>query len=129
LRARLAGVAGSLLMPWRSSPLPDDGPVAATGRSCLSCWASLAAGQCGSPPSIGGHIPDVAAYCGGTLQIVAEAETCDTLSDADTEAQWKASSRSGYRFDVIVPRVCLQSARAQASIWGVTVDNWWRLDI
>ena len=83
----------------------------------------------GSPPSIGGHIPDVAAYYGGTLQIVAEAETCDTLSDADTEAQWKAFSRSGYRFDVIVPKSCLQSAQLQASIWGVTVNNWWWLDI
>jgi len=83
----------------------------------------------GSPPTVGGHIPDVAAYYGGALRIVAEAETCDTISDANTKAQWKAFSRSGYRFDVIVPKKCLQSAKLQASIWGVTVDTWWWLDI
>ncbi|GAG15959.1 unnamed protein product, partial [marine sediment metagenome] len=30
----------------------------------------------GSPPPVNGHIPDVAAYSGGTLRIIAEAETC-----------------------------------------------------
>lgn len=82
----------------------------------------------GSPPFVGGHIPDVAAYSGGVLQIIAEAETCDTISDASTEAQWKAFSRSGYWFDVIVPKSCFQSAELQASIWGVNVHKWWSLD-
>jgi hypothetical protein len=83
----------------------------------------------GSPPPINGHIPDVAGYASGTLQVIAEAETCDTISDSDTSNQWTAFARSPYRFEVIVPKSCLQDAQMQASLWGVTVDKWWWLDI
>lgn len=83
----------------------------------------------GQPPEINGHIPDIAAYYSGTLRIIAEAETCDTLTDSHTHDQWLAFSGSPYRFEVIVPKSCLQEAQTQASIWGVTVDNWWTLNI
>ena len=83
----------------------------------------------GSPPTINGHVPDMAAYSGGTLRIIAEAETCDTISDSDTRDQWGAFARSPYRFEVIVPKSCLQDAKMQASMWGVAVDKWWWLDI
>jgi len=83
----------------------------------------------GSPPTINGHVPDVAAYSGGTLRIVVEAETCDTILDSDTRDQWAAFARSPYCFEVIVPKSCLQDAQMQASMWGATVDKWWWLDI
>jgi len=83
----------------------------------------------GSPPEVNGHVPDVAAYLGGTLRIVAEAETCDTIADSNTRDQWTAFSRSPYRFEIIVPKSCLQDAQLQASLWGVAVDKWWWLDI
>ena len=83
----------------------------------------------GRPPEIQGHIPDVAAWSGNALQIVAEAETCDTISDSDTRDQWTAFSTSRYQFDVIVPKSCLQEAQLQASIWGVSVDKWWWLEV
>jgi len=83
----------------------------------------------GCPPQVNGHVPDVAAYSGGTLKIIAEAETCDTLDDDHTRSQWSAFSRSPYRFDVIVPKRCLEAAKAQARTWGVNVDRWWWLDV
>ncbi len=83
----------------------------------------------GRPPEVYGHIPDIAAYSNGVLQIVAEAETCDTLSDTQTCEQWKAFSLSSYSFEVIVPKFCLSEARLQATIWGVTVAKWWWLDL
>jgi len=82
----------------------------------------------GSPPAVNGHIPDVAAYYDGTLRIIAEAETCDTISNSDTRDQWTAFCRSPYRFEVIMPKSCLQDAQMQASLWGVAVDKWWSLD-
>lgn len=72
----------------------------------------------GSPPAVNGHIPDVAAYSSGVLRVIAEAETCDTISDSDTRDQWLAFSRSPYRFEAIVPKSCLQDAQMQASMSG-----------
>ena len=83
----------------------------------------------GQPPEVNGHIPDLAAYYEGILRIIAEAETSDTITDAHTREQWEAFSRSPYRFDVIVPKSCLEDAQRQASMWGVTVDKWWWLEI
>jgi hypothetical protein len=83
----------------------------------------------GSPPVVNVHIPDIAAYSNGMLQIVAEAETCDTLSDMQTREQWQAFSSSSYRFDIIVPKSCLSEAQRQAIIWGVTVTKWWWLNV
>ena len=83
----------------------------------------------GQPPTINGYVPDLAAYSGGTLQIIAEAETCDTITDSHTREQWSAFSKSPCRFHVIVPESCLQDAKLQASIWGLTVDSWWSLSI
>ena len=83
----------------------------------------------GRPPEIGGHIPDVAAYRNGSLEMIAEAETCDTLADAHTLAQWRAFSASPYTFHVIVPKACLAEAQSQAAVWGVIVDKWWSLDV
>jgi len=82
----------------------------------------------GSPPTISRHVPDVAAYSNGILRIIAEAETCDTISSADTQSQWTAFSRSPYRFEVIVPERCLQDAQQQAILWGITVDQWWSVN-
>jgi len=79
----------------------------------------------GRPPEVYGCIPDVAAYKDGRLCIIAEAETCDTIGDIDTQRQWSAFSQSTYSFEVIVPKSCLQDAKQQASVWGITVGNWW----
>jgi len=43
----------------------------------------------GRPPEINGHIPDIAAYSDNSLYIIAEAETCDTVTDSDTREQWE----------------------------------------
>ena len=83
----------------------------------------------GRPPRIGNHIPDVAAYNQGKLLIIAEAETCDTISDDDTRSQWSDFSESDYRFEVIVPESCIEAAKIQARIWGIIVDQWWSLNI
>ena len=81
----------------------------------------------GKPPAIGGHIPDIAVYSQGTLTIIAEAESCDTIRDSDTRDQWTAFSGSIYRFEVIVPKTCLEEAKSQSRIWGISVDKWWWL--
>lgn len=83
----------------------------------------------GRPPEINGHIPDIAAYSDNSLYIIAEAETCDTITDSNTREQWEAFSRSQYLFDLIVPKSCLEEAKQQASIWGISVNQWWWLDI
>jgi hypothetical protein len=79
----------------------------------------------GSPLEINGHTPDLAAYYNGSLRIVAEAETCDTISDSHTREQWKAFSQSQHRSHVIVPKSCLEEAQRQAGFWGITVSQWW----
>jgi len=81
----------------------------------------------GQPPDVYGYIPDVAAYKDGRLCIIAEAETCDSISDLDTQRQLSAFSQSSHRFEVIVPKSCLNEAQQQASVWGITVDKWWHL--
>ena len=55
----------------------------------------------GIPPDINGYTPDLAAYYNGSLRIVGEAETCDTITDSHTREQWEAFSQNPYRFDVI----------------------------
>ncbi len=81
----------------------------------------------GRPPEVGGHVPDIAAYKNGLLEIVAEAETCDSLSDSHTEGQWRAFSASPLEFHVIVPKSCLAEAERQAGVWSVNIDKWWWL--
>lgn len=83
----------------------------------------------GRPPEVGGHVPDVAAYSNNRLHIIAEAETCDSLTDNNTREQWQAFSTSPYIFEVIVPKSCLEDAKNQASIWGIEVNKWWWLDV
>lgn len=79
----------------------------------------------GCPPNVNGHIPDVAAYSSNALQIIAEAETCDTINDMHTREQWEAFSQAPYLFDIIVPKSCLEEAQRQAYIWGIKVNKWW----
>ncbi len=79
----------------------------------------------GIPPQVNSKIPDLAVYYNGSLCIIAEAETCDTISENHTYEQWEAFSRSPYRFDVIVPKACLQESQRQASTWGINVNQWW----
>jgi len=81
----------------------------------------------GAPVPVNGHIPDVAAYSGGNIKIIAEAETCDSISGTETHDQWSAFSRSSYAFHVIVPKSCLEDAQNQARAWGISVDKWWWL--
>lgn len=83
----------------------------------------------GAPPEINGFVPDIAAYSGNALKIIAEAETCDTISDDHTRQQWEAFSKSMYRFEVIVPKSCFEEAQRQANLWAINVDKWWWLDI
>jgi len=81
----------------------------------------------GRPPEIGGHIPDLAAYNNGTIELIAEAETCDTIVGGDTREQWMAFAASRYAFEVIVPQSCLVKAQRQASAWDVLVNKWWSI--
>lgn len=81
----------------------------------------------GCPVPVGGHTPDIAAYSNGKLVIIAEAETCDTISDTSTWQQWEAFSKSPYKFHVIVPKNCLTAAQNQANLWNISVDEWWQL--
>jgi len=83
----------------------------------------------GRPPEVYGCVPDVAAYKNGRLCIIAEAETCDSISDLDTQRQWNAFSQSNHHFEVIVPKSCFDEAKRQASAWSITVDKWWYLDV
>jgi len=83
----------------------------------------------GRPPLIGNHVPDIAAYVKGKLCIIAEAETCDTISDNDTRYQWSDFNESVYSFHVIVPKACLKEAENQARMWGIMVNQWWSLNI
>jgi len=83
----------------------------------------------GAPAPTNGHIPDITAYSQGQLVIVAEAETCDTISGTETYNQWSAFSRGTHKFHVIVPQVCLANAQNQAAIWRITVDQWWWLKL
>jgi hypothetical protein len=83
----------------------------------------------GSPPTINGYVPDIAAYKDNTLKIIAEAETCDSISDTSTREQWEAFAKSPYLFEIIVPKSCLEEAQRQANLWGIRVDRWWWLDI
>ena len=83
----------------------------------------------GSPPTFNMHIPDIYAVKGDE-RIIAEAETCDSISLGDTYHQWLAFSRvAGTVFHVIVPRQCLEDAKKQANYWGIKVDHWWYLEI
>ena len=83
----------------------------------------------GRPPEVYGCIPDIAAYKNGCLCIIAEAETCDSISNLDTQRQWNAFSQSSHSFEVVTPKSCSDKAKRQASVWGTTVDNWWHLDV
>jgi len=81
----------------------------------------------GRPPEVNGHVPDIAAYANNSLCIVAEAETCESISDMHTHEQWEAFSKSAYLFDIIVPKACLDEAQRQAYVWGISVNKWWWL--
>jgi len=81
----------------------------------------------GKPDPVNGHIPDIVVYSNGKIIIIAEAETCDTISDISTLEQWQAFSRSSYQFHVIVPEECLEAAKRQATLWSISVNKWWYL--
>lgn len=77
------------------------------------------------------YIPDVMCFKKDTnnTEIVAEAETCDTLETAHTLEQWRlfsahARNKKG-EFHVIVPQSCKDEAQAVASKNGITVDKFW----
>lgn len=84
----------------------------------------------GAPDPIAGYVPDIYAR-NSSAAIVAEAETCDSLSDDHTFRQWSAFSRftsyPGGNFHVIVPKYCVAQAQEQARIWRIRVDCWWWL--
>lgn len=82
----------------------------------------------GAPGSIGEHVPDIKAWNDSQI-VIAEAETSDTISTNETHTQWTAFSNATKRanayFHIIVPKDSLESAKAQASNWGIHVDQWW----
>ena len=81
----------------------------------------------GKPDSVFGKIPDIFAVKGGT-ELIGEVETCESIRNPgpyDTEAQWKAFSKSPKLFHVGVPDECMEEAKKRAKEWNVTVDRWW----
>lgn len=81
----------------------------------------------GKPDPVSGKIPDIFAVKGGT-ELIAEVETCESIRNPgpyDTEAQWRAFSKSRRHFHVGVPDKCMEEAKNRAKEWKVTVDRWW----
>lgn len=77
------------------------------------------------------YIPDITCYKNnpeGTL-IIAEVETCDTLSTDHTKEQWKiffahAKSKGG-EFHIMTPKSCVEKAKSVAQELSITVHNYW----
>jgi len=77
------------------------------------------------PPQIGNHIPDILAS-GGRGRIIVETETADTIDSSHTKSQFVTfASMAGAEFHVLVPKVILSRAQANARLWGVSVAKWW----
>ncbi len=78
------------------------------------------------PPLINGYRPDVFATRGGS-QIIGEAEVCESLNDAETEARWREffaatfqpGSDSRHELHIIVQCKCLDEAKQCATDWGI----------
>lgn len=78
------------------------------------------------PPEFSGHIPDIYAF-NFEHKIVGEVETCDSIGSDHTKEQYTAFSRvNGAEFHVMVPKSCLEEAKAYARQWGIRVDMWWK---
>ena len=78
------------------------------------------------PPNVGGYIPDIYAY-NIEHKIVGEVETSDSIGSNHTKEQYTAFSRvNGAEFHVLVPKSCLEEAKAYARQWGISVDMWWQ---
>ncbi len=78
------------------------------------------------PPLINGYRPDVFATQGGS-QVIGEAEVCENVHDAETEARWReffvATFQSGsdtrQELHIIVQSKCLDEAKQRATAWGI----------
>lgn len=82
----------------------------------------------GAPDPVNGYRPDISAKK-GSIHVIAEAETCDTLGTKETIDQWRAFSVSRKEFHIIVPKRCFEEARKSAEDNLITVNQWWYLDI
>ena len=80
------------------------------------------------------YIPDLTCLDTNGIQVILEAETCNTLNDQHTQEQFRifrahATNNHG-RFEVVVPRLCKgRDGRIMitniATEWGITIDNVW----
>ena len=82
----------------------------------------------GQPNMVYGHIPDVEAVL-NNKKILAEAETQDTFDNPETKNQFVAFSRADAEFHVIVPKECLDEIKRKAAGWGVTVNQYWTMEV
>ncbi len=78
------------------------------------------------PPLINGYRPDVFATQGRS-QVIGEAEVCENVHDAETEARWReffvATFQSGsdtrQELHIIVQSKYLDEAKQRATAWGI----------
>jgi hypothetical protein len=78
----------------------------------------------GRPNQVNGYIPDIYAEKNNAT-VVCEAETIDSINESSTIDQWKAFSKSTYKFHVVVPMSMLDDAKKMAAQNNINVDFWW----
>jgi hypothetical protein len=80
------------------------------------------------PAKIGDHIPDSTAYAGGSLKVIVEVETADTINGAHTASQWRTFAGDAARlkgtFIVVVPAGSGQAAKARLAQLGLSGQVW-----
>lgn len=78
----------------------------------------------GRPDEVNGYIPDIYAEKNNAV-VLCEAKTTDSIYVPHTIEQWKAFSKSTYKFHVVVPMSVLDDAKKIAAQHNITVDFWW----
>ncbi len=80
------------------------------------------------------YVPDITCFkndAANTL-IIAEAETCDTLTSPHTKEQWTLFSayagKNKAEFHIITPKDCKEEAQKAAKEMNVVVHNFWWIE-
>jgi hypothetical protein len=78
----------------------------------------------GQPTKVGGYIPDLSAVFDDNTTLC-EVVTGTSMNEPNLIEKWRAFTRSGYEFHMIIPKTALNEVKEFVRSNGITVNKYW----
>jgi hypothetical protein len=78
----------------------------------------------GQPTKVSGYTPDLSAVFDDSTTLC-EVVTSTSMNEPNMIEKWRAFTRSGYEFHMIIPRTTLNEVKEFVKSNGITVNKYW----